>query len=188
MSKEECLTADWFLIGQLDAEQGSHPSILDARRKDCAKAGVTPKLSDYEAGYEKGLKRYCTARNGYDQGVKGAPYYGICKGFRHDDFIFGYQSGQELFLARDRLSRNRNDIAQYQNNIYRLRSETSHWEAQLVASSTTAEQRYKALEQLKNIQRDIGENEARLRAAERDTGYLERDLLEIERKQPYLKF
>ncbi len=188
MSKEECLTADWYMIGQGDAEQGSSRTMLDVRRKDCAKAGVTPSLRDYDAGYEKGLKRYCTASNGYTQGVSGANYQGICTGFRADDFLSGYNSGLELFAARDRVNRVRNDISSYQQNIYNIRSEVSNLESRLVAGDTTQQQRYDYLERIKSLQRDLGENENNLRGAERETGRLERDLDYMEHKHQNLRF
>ena len=50
MSENECLNADWRLIGQDDGQSGKPRSILGAYRKDCAQYGGTPNQHEYEEG------------------------------------------------------------------------------------------------------------------------------------------
>jgi hypothetical protein len=102
MSKSECVYADWRAIGYEDGANGHPASAVSSRRQACAKAGVTPDMSQYLAGRDAGLVEYCTPANGFSTGESGASYSGACG--RHDEasFLEQYRAGARLYTLRDR--------------------------------------------------------------------------------------
>ena len=103
MSKSECLYADWRAIGYEDGAAGAPASAVSSRRQACAKAGVTPDMSEYLAGRDAGLVEYCTPTNGFSAGENGASYSGACG--RHDEasFLEQYRAGARLYTLRERV-------------------------------------------------------------------------------------
>src|SRR5690625_7945360 len=65
LSEGECLTADWYEIGQQDGRSGHERSRLHDHRKACAKHAVTPDETAYFAARDDGLRLYCTRERGF---------------------------------------------------------------------------------------------------------------------------
>ena len=79
LSKEECVAADWTVIGETDGAAGHAPQDRFARHvKACAKAGITPNQTAWNQGYQAGLVRYCTPANGLRVGEAGNIYANVC--------------------------------------------------------------------------------------------------------------
>jgi len=53
LSQEECLVADWQLIGREDGAVGRDASYIGNHRKACADYGIVPDLQEYQHGYER---------------------------------------------------------------------------------------------------------------------------------------
>ena len=77
MSVEQCHTAQWFSVGEVDGSSG-HVSRIDRYFKACQKAGIQPNQQLYQQGYQRGLSYYCTAENIFDQALKGSGSYSVC--------------------------------------------------------------------------------------------------------------
>jgi ribosome modulation factor len=87
MSKEECLTADWRTVGFHDGAAGRGADNIGDHRQACAEFGVVPNLDRYLEGRKSGLKEYCRSSRGYQEGLSGRSYGGVCppdleKGFK----------------------------------------------------------------------------------------------------------
>ncbi len=76
MNKEECLTADWRTVGFHDGAAGHPADGIDAHRQACAEYGVVPNPDRHLDGRKSGLKEYCRAVRGYQEGLAGRPYGG----------------------------------------------------------------------------------------------------------------
>ncbi|MBB1488185.1 DUF2799 domain-containing protein [Oceanospirillum sediminis] len=104
MNKEECLSADWRLIGLQDGERGERLSQVGEYRKQCSEYGVTPDQDRYATGREEGLKSYCTKQSGFVNGKRDDKYKGVCPAESHDEFMAGYKIGQEYYAVQSEIS------------------------------------------------------------------------------------
>ena len=96
LSTDECLTADWRIIGYEDGVQGRGGDRIGRHREACAKAGVTPDLIAYRTGRREGLEQFCRPANGFTEGRRGAPYQGICPAELEPSFLAAYREGLEI--------------------------------------------------------------------------------------------
>ncbi len=120
LSKNECLHADWHLIGYEDGMKGhSHERIGDHRRA-CADYGVAPDLNSYTQGYDEGLVAFCTPRNGYQKGQKGYLYTGICPAAMERDFLVGYEAGRDIYHVKSDLDKFNSDVQTREERLLSL--------------------------------------------------------------------
>jgi len=78
LSKNECVTADWHMIGYEDGLHGLPAGRIGVHRVACAKFQVTPNLAAYTEGRERGLLEFCQPRNGFRVGLNGWSYANVC--------------------------------------------------------------------------------------------------------------
>ncbi len=97
LSKDECLTADWQIIGYEDGIQGSSAARIGEHREACAKHGVTPNKSAYDLGYDEGVRSYCSLSLGIRSGQSGNSLLGVCP--QDTDYHIGYQEGLENYCT-----------------------------------------------------------------------------------------
>lgn len=71
MSESECQVADWGRVGLNDGARGEPERRLADYTEDCGKTGVVPNAQAYRQGWDAGIKRFCTAANGWQEGLKG---------------------------------------------------------------------------------------------------------------------
>ena len=93
MKPQECVGANWKDIGYNDAIQG-RTVWLKSRTEACAKINLQPDTKAYLAGYRSGEKQFCTFRNGFIYGRRGAIEPNICKSTElAKPFNNGYKEG-----------------------------------------------------------------------------------------------
>ncbi len=97
MSKDECIVADWQIIGFEDGAAGRGSGEIGERRKACAKHGVTPNRVAYVKGYEEGIARYCHFGRGRSSGLAGYEPLQICP--MGSDYHTGYKEGLKNFCT-----------------------------------------------------------------------------------------
>lgn len=71
MSKQECQVADWQRVGFKDGASGESERRLAAYTEDCGEAGIKPDAQAYRRGWDSGIQRFCTAPNGWREGIQG---------------------------------------------------------------------------------------------------------------------
>ncbi len=71
MTVSECQVADWGRVGFADGARGESESRLAAHTESCAQAGVRPHPQAYRQGWDAGILRFCTASNGWHEGLQG---------------------------------------------------------------------------------------------------------------------
>ena len=98
MSEDECLTADWWIVGQKDGSEGKPPTAVSEHLEACSEHAVAPDREAYEAGRQSGLMVYCTRFNGYQVGRNDKPYHGVCGAALAEPFESGLRRGR-LVLA-----------------------------------------------------------------------------------------
>lgn len=93
MKPQECVGANWKEIGYNDAIQG-RSVWLKSRTQACTKINSHVDTKAYLAGYRTGEKQFCTFRNGFVYGRRGAIEPNICKSPKlAKPFNAGYKEG-----------------------------------------------------------------------------------------------
>lgn len=99
MSEKECLAGDWFAAGYADGADGKLERAFDARAMRCEEFNVGADMRAYDDGRRAGLDALCTHRGGYDYGLAGSAYRGVCGRNREEEFLSGYLTGRRIFFA-----------------------------------------------------------------------------------------
>ena len=175
LSPEECLMADWDLIGFEDGSQGYELSRIGQHRQACAAHGVTPDLSRYEAGFTRGVRTFCTWDKGFTRGSSGGNYHGQCPADLAGAFIDGYNSGLEIHHLNNNLRSLDSDMRRLDRDLNQLEKRIADKERQLVVDGTTPERRSALLREIELLRKE-----------QLDSGIifsemlLQRDLLELD--------
>ncbi len=163
MSGDECLTSDWAAIGYEDGAQGYTTERLGQRRKACAKHGVTPDFVAYRDGREQGLVEYCQPGRGFDIGVNGGRYNGVCSVDLEADFLDAYNAGYHLYALRSNVNRTTSAINAKENELERIRKTIRDKEAELIDGETPTADRILLLADLKELSERTGQLEAEIK-------------------------
>ncbi len=78
LNERECRSADWYLLGIKDGQQGEPANLLGEHQESCARYGIHPDGNRYLAGREAGLTQYCQPGNAFRTGMNGEEYKGVC--------------------------------------------------------------------------------------------------------------
>jgi hypothetical protein len=105
LSKDECLSANWYDIGIRDGANGRGEEYVAHHAAACSKLGVEPDRERWLDGRDRGLERYCTARNGFRVGEYGGSYNGVCFAIDEHQFLRGYDAGRRVYDSKSRLDR-----------------------------------------------------------------------------------
>jgi hypothetical protein len=154
LNKDECMVADWRLIGYQDGVAGKSASAVGTYRKDCAEYAVVPDLDAYQAGRAEGLQEYCKADNGYRLGHAGKGYATVCPAGLEPEFRAAYNEGREIYIARSVVKRTRGRIQQLEHDLSDLENEKQYKLADLVSEGLSANQRVMILYDLSELEKD----------------------------------
>ncbi len=99
LSKDECITADWQLIGYEDGLKGSSRSRIGDHREACAKHGVTPDMAAYNRGYDEGILGFCNYGLGLRNGQNGSAVLSVCP--TQTEYHEGYREGLLSYCTFD---------------------------------------------------------------------------------------
>lgn len=177
MSDEECLATDWSAVGYEDGARGYTSERFSRHRTACAKHGITADFGAYQAGREQGLLEYCQPGRGYDVGVSGGRYYGVCSPDREADFLDAYNAGYHLYTLRSNVNRANANIAARERELDGLHDTMRAKEAALIAPDTATEERILLVADLKELSERVGELESEIQVlyAERARAQAELD-------------
>jgi hypothetical protein len=103
MSKEECLSADWYQTGYQDGRDGHDRARIESITESCAKTSVNPDREQYFLGRDRGLREYCTPAHGFDLGKNGTSYKRVCPPKSAGYFEKAYNEGKRIYDARQKL-------------------------------------------------------------------------------------
>ncbi len=162
MSSEECVATDWSAVGYEDGARGYTADRFTKHRKACAKHGVTADFAAWQNGREQGLVEYCQPGRGYNVGVSGGRYYGVCSVDLEPDFLDAYNAGYHLYTLRSNVSRASSNISAKERELEQVEDEIRAKEAALIAKETTMEQRVLLLADLKELSERTGHLEAEI--------------------------
>ncbi len=115
MSKEECVSADWYQVGYKAGQEGRERSHIEYVAESCAKAGIIPDRELYFAGRDEGLREYCSPSHAFSLGINGGYYNAVCPPETSRAFESYYDEGRQIYDAR-----------QYVNNLEAERHNLEH--------------------------------------------------------------
>jgi hypothetical protein len=101
MSKKDCENADWHAIGYNDGARGIQPGHLNVYSQRCAEYKIAPDAGAYQAGWDQGIRSYCTSTTGYNTGAAGLAYSNICPADVAPAFLAGYRQGLDQYCTPD---------------------------------------------------------------------------------------
>lgn len=187
MSEKECLATDWRTVGYEDGVAGYAGDRIGEYREQCSEHGVTPSLSEYQAGREQGLREFCKPLNGFRVGARGGAYNGVCPAEADGAFLDAYQSGRQLYSLRARVNSTANAIQSAQAEIERIDQDLVSVGARIIDSSTTTEQRAQLVVDSKHMAERRGELRARLPSLQNDLAASRRELDDYRASLPYVE-
>lgn len=174
MNKEECLTADWRTVGFHDAAAGRTADTLGDHREACAEFGVTPNLDRYLEGRDAGLKEYCRASRGYQEGLAGRAYAGVCPAPLEKTFKDGYEAGFRIFAIEDQ-ARDRERLMRDKERQIKAARKSIDQAQSVIVSSPDSQARSRALLDLQSRNRERSDLERDIDALAREVQRLKRE-------------
>ncbi|WP_269630591.1 DUF2799 domain-containing protein [Pelomonas sp. BJYL3] len=134
MSESECQRADWYQQGMQDGRDGQARDRIDDHAKACGKIGIQPDETRWQEGWIDGLRRYCRPANGWQLGLRGTFYRGVCRDQPEgDDFERAYDTGRRIHALGEQLERNASEIDRLERKLRDATTddERKHLRAQL---------------------------------------------------------
>jgi hypothetical protein len=168
LTKDECRTVDWRMVGYEDGVAGRPADQIGLHRQACAEYGVTPNLDAYLAGRTAGLREFCQPYNGYRAGASGLEYYDSCPPELAPAFEEAYESGRQLHVREQRVADADNAIAARRTEILRLEDAILRRGFQVVDATASPEQRTQAVLDTKQFAERIGRLRSEIDELEKD--------------------
>ncbi len=118
MSESECQRADWYRKGEQDGRDGQTRDRVEDHAQACGKVGIQPDEARWQAGWAEGVRRYCRPVNGWQLGLKGEFYRGVCAdqpdGAAFEDY---YQSAKRIYDVGQQIDRNYRDMQRLERDL-----------------------------------------------------------------------
>ena len=157
LEKEECLTADWNLIGYEDGLKGYAPERIGKHRKACAEYGVTPNANAYTGGRSRGLFQYCTPARGFALGRNGSPYSDVCQTHPdlEEEFHTGFLAGRKIYIIESEISEKKENIRVMEEEIAALEVKINEKESKLSPKCVNGFACQKALNRVQDLGHEV---------------------------------
>ena len=188
MSQQECLAADWRLVGYEDASQGHSTARIGEHRKACAKVNVQPDLNRYQQGHREGARVYCVKPRGYQLGASGGSYQGICPADLEPAFLRAYDHGRERYAITQQISQLEGDISSRKLDIGRYQDDIASHEKAIVDGKSSSKERRQHLGDMEQLRQQIADAEIAISHAQRSIGELQYELQLLEQQHKRLGY
>ena len=176
MSESECLAMDWRTIGYEDGVVGYSGNRIGQHRKACGKYGITPSLSEYQAGRDQGLREFCKPLNGFRVGARGNGYNGVCPAELDRAFLDAYQSGRQLYTLRARVGDTAGEIESMRAELVNIDKNLVTHGAEILNPTITHERRAQLLLDTKQMAERKGAIKSSIPQLEHDLDLYQREL------------
>jgi hypothetical protein len=185
MDKNQCVAADWRMIGYEDGLRGQPADRIGAHRVACAKHQVTPNLAAYSEGRERGLVEFCQPKNGFRVGLQGSGYANVCPTATEAAFVHGYKWGRQIHDARSDLRNTNSRLKSARDGLLQTDSAMTGVTAELVQPKVTTERRAWLAQELVRLTQQRGELIARIDELTVRAQELTVNVYDLERQSPY---
>lgn len=153
LDESQCQTTNWRDLGQRNGQQGRASSYVAEDEEACARFGIPVDNQSWRAGWEVGIREYCTPQNGLNAGMDGKSYAQSCPADVALGFVLTYAIGKRLYDTKQDRDTIRRDIDTLTESI---------------TSASDESERSKLQSQLFVKQNDLYRAQNRLTDAERD--------------------
>jgi len=102
ISEESCIAGSWESLGYEDGRKGESRGHFNKIAKTCAKYGISANAVHYRAGYNTGLRQYCSFDKGFSHGEAGDSFKAECREINSTPYLDGYSEGLPLYCSFDR--------------------------------------------------------------------------------------
>ncbi|WP_045855539.1 DUF2799 domain-containing protein [Teredinibacter purpureus] len=167
LSEQECLNADWSMIGQEDASIGRSVTTLSNHRKACAKVNIIPNQTQYEQGYQRGLLHYCTYTNGQTLASNGGHFFEACSEPQATDFLAGFEHGQKIHATKQAVATLKREIQTLNSALEDSLLQIKELEETLIQGDGNEGSRRDALTEIDRLQLTAKDSRTALLALER---------------------
>ena len=185
MGKDQCVMADWRMVGYEDGLQGWPADRIGVYRVACAKHQVTPNLAAYLEGRERGLVEYCQPKNGFRVGLQGSSYANVCSGPTEPAFVNGYRYGRQIHDARYELRNTQARLRSAREGLAQTDAAMVSVTTELVLPHVPTERRAWLAGELVRLTQERTEVVARIDQLTVRTQQLAINVQELERQSPY---
>jgi hypothetical protein len=185
MDKNQCVAADWRMIGYEDGLRGYAAERIGAHRVACAKHQVTPNLAAYSEGRERGLVEFCQPKNGFRVGLQGNGYANVCPAATEAAFVHGYKWGRQIHDARSDLRSTNARLKSARDGLLQTDSAMAGVTAELVQPKVTTERRAWLAQELVRLTQQRSDLVLRIDELAVRAQQLTVDVHELERQSPY---
>lgn len=118
MSESECQRADWYQKGVQDGRDGQTRDRVEDHAKACGKVGISPDEARWQSGWSEGVRRYCRPLNGWQLGIKGEFYRGVCADQpQGEDFENNYQTAKRIYDLGQQIDRNYREMQRLERDL-----------------------------------------------------------------------
>jgi hypothetical protein len=185
LDREECINADWRLIGYEDGAQGRSTAYLGNHREACAEHRVRPDMDAYLQGHEEGLAPYCRPAKAYRLGRSGGHYPGVCPTHLRPELLSAYQDGKDIYELEHRIKRAHARKNKKTQQLAGLKQQFKDKETELIAKGTAVTRRLQLLSELRDLSKTQGTIEAEIHEIEMQRTRLRQRLDLIKKDVPY---
>ncbi len=117
LNKNECQTVDWEQLGLQNGQNGEPQSYIAEHQKACSQYKLPVDTAKWDAGWQKGIRNYCTPANGLAAGQKGRTDASMCPADQMQQFSYYAQIGERVHAAQSELDSARYELDQISNDI-----------------------------------------------------------------------
>lgn len=154
LSKSECETVNWQALGLQDGQNGRPATWIAKHQEACSQYKLPVNQSEWQVGWEQGIRNYCTPDNGLRTGEAGQDNTASCPPDLAQAFGYYNGLGRRVYDARTTRDNYANDV--------------SSLEAQI--------DQEKDREKRRELEGRLDDAERALRRAERDLRYTQDDV------------
>jgi outer membrane murein-binding lipoprotein Lpp len=185
MSKDQCVMADWHMIGFEDGLQGGPADRIGVHRVACAQHQVTPNLAAYMEGRQRGLQEFCQPKNGFRVGLRGGGYANVCSGPTEPAFVDSYRYGRQIHDARTELRNTQSRLRSARDGLAYTEAGMASVTTELVMPGVPTDRRAFLATELIRLTQERTELIARIDQLMARTQQLAVNVQELERHSPY---
>lgn len=176
LNEQECRIADWRAVGHADGANGYAADRFSRHQKACAKHGLSSDFELYQIGRDEGLLQYCRPSRGFNVGVNGGNYNGVCPPHTEGAFLDAYNAGLRIYNVERDMRHAEGELDRLHDRIDELGHDLDHAEARLVEDGLSRQERQEILDDVKYLSAEIGAASERIAELEFERGRLAADL------------
>lgn len=151
VTENQCRAGDWQTIGYRDGAAGVDSARLLKHQEACGEFAIVPNRNLYLAGWQEGLLSYCTADNGFQQGLHGRALNGVCRAELREPYASAHADGRQLYVARRDVNHLQQALNNQQHRLEQIKQEVIGVTTAQLQPDLTAEERLRLLSKLQDL-------------------------------------